>query len=319
MVLWAMASLLGAAILAPWLYQSGKWLAAYAGAHETPALVEWLGAACDRAKIGRFFSRAMLLSALLLLPVLIRRVRRIARERGAGRIMDLDKLGAGPAWLQVAAAFLLAAGILWATGMILTEAGAFVAETRPIKLSRLLSKCVAPAIGASLVEEWLFRGLVLGLWLRTSGPLKATLGSSLLFAFLHFLKPPGGVADPGHPLAGFELLGKVLLHFTELQFFVTDFATLTVVGIILCWARLRTRALWFPIGLHAGWVFAYATFNLHYNPADHGLHPWGVGDNLRSGVIPLLALLVTAGVCHCLIKVLRGECGCRQRQTDCGR
>lgn len=319
MVLWAMASLLGAAVLAPWIFQAGKWLAAYVAVHEAPALVEWLGAACDRAKIGRYFSRALMLSALLLLPVLIRRVRRIGRERGAGRIMDLDKLDAGQASLQVTAAFLLAGGILWATGMILTEAGAFVAETRAIKPSRLLSKCVAPAIGASLVEEWLFRGLVLGLWLRTSGPLKATLGSSLLFAFLHFLKPPGGVADPSHPLAGFELLGRVLLHFTEPQFFVTDFATLTVVGIILCWTRLRTRSLWFPIGLHAGWVFTYAAFNLHYNPANHALHPWGVGDNLRSGIIPLLALLATAGVCHSLIKALRGECGCRRRQSDCGQ
>lgn len=318
MVLWALTSLVGAALLTPWLYQAGKALAAHTEANQASAFLEWLGAACGRAPIGRFFSRALLLSALLLLPALIRRIRRLGRKKNAGRIMDLGRLGARKSLAHLISAFLLAGGVLWASGLILVEAGAFVVETEAVKSSRIVSKCVWPAIGASLVEEWLFRGLVLCLWLRTSGPLKATIGSSLLFAFLHFLKPPGGVTDPTHPFAGFELLGKVLLHFTEPQFFVTDFATLTVVGIILCWARLRTRSLWFPIGLHAGWVFAYAAFNLYHNPTEHLLHPWGVGSNLRSGIIPMLTLLVTAAACHSLIKVLRGECGCKKAATPSG-
>lgn len=314
LVLWAFASLLGAAILAPWMYSAGKALAAHANANEASAFVEWLGAACDRAKIGRFFSRALTLCALLLLPLLIRRIRSIGRANHAGRIMNLQQLGAKRSLLHVASAFVIAGGILWATGMILAQAGAFALDPGPIKSSRILSKCVAPAIGASLIEEWVFRGLVLGLWLRTSGPIKATIGSSLLFAFLHFLKPPGGVSDPTSAFAGFELLGKVLLHFAEPEFFVTDFATLTVVGIILCWARLRTHSLWFPIGLHAGWVFAYAAFNLYYDKVRHPLHPWGVGDNLRSGVVPLIALLITAAVCHWIIKAL--TCECRKKPVD---
>ncbi|MDX1679864.1 MAG: CPBP family intramembrane glutamic endopeptidase [Akkermansiaceae bacterium] len=308
MVLWALFSLLGAAILTPWLYQAGKGLAAYCNAKETSAFIEWLGAACDRAEIGRYFSRALMLSALLLLPLLIRRIRRMGRAAGATRLMELQKLGAKNSLLHAGSAFLVAGAILWATGMILTQAGAFAADTEPVKSSRILTKCVLPAIGASLIEEWLFRGIVLGLWLRTSGPLKATIGSSLLFAFLHFLKPPGGLADPTHAFAGFELLGKLLLHFTEPQFFVTDFLTLTVVGIILCWARLRTDSLWFAIGLHAGWVFAYAAFNLYYNSVESPLHPWVVGQNLRSGIAPLIALILTAGVCRSVIRALKGEC-----------
>lgn len=311
MILWALCSLLGAAILCPWLYQAGKALAAHSNANETSAFIEWLGAACDRAKIERFFSRALMLSALILLPLLIRRIRAIGRASGATQVMNLQKLGAKDSLLHLASSFLVAGAILWATGMILVQAGAFAADPGPIKHSRILSKCVAPAIGASLIEEWLFRGLVLGLWLRTSGPVKATIGCSLLFAFLHFLKPPGGVTDPSHPMVGFELLGKVLLHFTEAQFFVTDFLTLTVVGIILCWARLRTHSLWFSIGLHAGWVFAYAAFNLYYDSTENPLHPWAVGDNLRSGIVPLIALIVTALVCRSVIRVL--TCKCRRK------
>lgn len=302
-VLWALASLVGAAILAPWLYQAGKMLAAHTLANDTAALMEWLGAACDRAKLGRYYSRAMLLSALCLLPLLIRRIRWISRSSGqTDKIIQLAKLPPGEKWQQLLVAFAIAGGILWATGMILVEVGAFAAETDPVKSSRILTKCALPAIGASLVEEWLFRGLLLGLWMRTAKPMAATIGSSLLFSFLHFLKPPGGVTDPTHPLAGFELLGGTMLHFTEPRFFFTDFATLTVIGLILCWTRLRTQSLWFPIGLHAGWVFAYAAFNLYYNSAEHMLHPWGVGDNLRSGLVPMVALAITALSCHAVLK-----------------
>ena len=76
----------------------------------------------------------------------------------------------------------------------------------------------------------------------------------------------------------------------------------------------ENKSLWFPIGLHAGWVFAYAAFNLYYNPAKHPLHPWGVGDNLRSGVVPLLALITTAVVCHFIIRQLM--CPCRKKKTE---
>ena len=48
-------------------------------------------------------------------------------------------------------------------------------------------------------------------------------------------------ADPGLVLAGF--------------------ATLFVIGAILAYARLRTKSLWLPIGLHGGWIFASIIFN----------------------------------------------------------
>lgn len=307
-MLWTFGSLLGAAIFAPWLYTAGKSLAAHVNANETLGLIEWLGAACERAKIGRYFSRALMLSALLLLPALIKRLRHIGRANDAGRIMDLDKLGAKQATLHLASALVVAGGILWATGMILVQAGAFVPNPNPIGLTRILEKSLLPAIATSLIGEWLFRGIVLGLWLRASGPLKATIGSSLLFSFLHFLKPPGGVSEPTSALAGFELLGKVLLQFTEPEFFITDFLTLSVLGMILCWATLRTRSLWFAIGMHIGLVFAYKSFNLLHLFAEHPLHPWGVGMDLRAGIIPLIALMIITVVCHRVIRALRREC-----------
>jgi membrane protease YdiL (CAAX protease family) len=78
---------------------------------------------------------------------------------------------------------------------------------------------------------------------------------------------------------------------------------LFVIGMILARARVRTGALWFSIGLHAGWILAFKSFNMIYQSVPtHPLRPWGVGDSLRSGLVPLLALGLTAVICHLVLK-----------------
>jgi hypothetical protein len=72
---------------------------------------------------------------------------------------------------------------------------------------------------------------------------------------------------------------------------------------ILAWGRLQTGALWFSIGLHAGWIAAFKGFSiLHRAVPDHALRPWGVGDSLRAGLIPMFALAVTALICYFALK-----------------
>jgi membrane protease YdiL (CAAX protease family) len=302
--MWVAASLLLAALLAPWSYQGGKWLAALAETRELPGMVESLAGSCGRAGIDRFYDRCLLFSALVSLPVLLRRIRVLRREGH----LQADKrvsFGGSAVLLQIVTGLVIAAGFLMLLGALLDLAGAYALKGELPRAGKFFSKAVVPAIAAPLVEEWLFRGLLLGLWLRFAKPWNAALGTSLVFAVLHFLKPPDGfeIAAPGHPLAGFELLGKILLHFTHPEFFVTEFATLFAVGLILAWARLRTGALWFSIGLHAGWVLAFKSFNLLYRAVEpHGLRPWGIGENLQSGLLPLLTLALTALVCHYALK-----------------
>lgn len=299
-MVWVAASLLLAAVISPWFYQAGKWLA---GQKELPGLLDWLASACGRAKFGRFFDRALLFSALLLLPLLFRRIRRLRETRPPGS--ELVPLGWRRACAQALTGCVLAGGILWVLCGFVEWTGAFVDRPSSPGFGRFASKVLLPAAGASLVEEWLFRGVLLGLWLRFARPAAACFGSSLLFAFLHFIKPPPGtvIADPSHPLAGIELLGGVFLNYLDPRFFIGDFISLTAVGLILAWARLRTGALWFSIGLHAGWIMGFKASSLLYRDVPgHPLHPWGVGDSLRSGMLPLLTLIVTAGVCHFVLK-----------------
>ena len=299
-VAWVVGSLLMAAVISPHVYQGGKALAAAAELHDWPAMIEWIAGSCGRAKLGRFFDRSLLFSALVLLPFLLSRIRRLRAAGDTTSSWELRPLAWPTVAIQVLLGCLIAGTFLFALTGLLGLAGCCVPREIHPPLAKALPKILIPAVAAPLLEEWLFRGLLLGLWLRFAKPLPACLGTSLLFAFLHFLKPPAGtiIADPTHPLAGFELLGSILLHFADPEFFVTDFATLFLVGMILAWTRLRTGSLWFAIGLHAGWIIAFKAFNLFFEVVEnHPLHPWGIGDNPRSGLLPILSLLLTAWLC----------------------
>jgi hypothetical protein len=304
-VVWVIGSLLMAAVLAPWFFQWGRQLAAEAASSELPEVLEWLGAACGRSRFSRFFDRALLFSTLVLMPFLLRRIRKLRAEPGSLPVVRGPAIGWRKAMAQVGVACLISAGVLFALGLILDATGMYVSKPVSPTPGRVLSKVLIPAVAASLVEEWLFRGVLLGLWLRFARPWPACVGTAMLFSFLHFLNPPGGalIADPSHPLAGFDLLGKILLHFTDPLFFVTDFASLAIAGMILGWARVKTGALWFSIGLHSGWIMAFKAFHQFYRQVpDHPLSPWGVGENLRSGLLPLMALLITAWICKSVLR-----------------
>ncbi len=299
-MVWVLSSLLLAAILAPWVYQGGKALAAAAASQDLPGLLEWLGAACGKSKFARFYSRSLSFSALVFLPFLYRRIRQLRVGDDHRKSTNaLTPWKSAP--LQILTGILISAGLLLILVMVLRELRVYTLDPDPPRLPKFLAAVLIPTVAASLMEEWVFRGLLLGLWLKSSRPLMACVGTSLLFAFLHFLEPPVGFAilDPSAPTAGFQLLGRILFHFADPQFFVTDFATLFVVGMILAWARLRTGALWFSIGLHAGWVMVFKICNLLYvDTPDHPLHPWGVGKNIRSGLLPMITLGLTAVLCH---------------------
>lgn len=304
-MVWVFSALVMAAAIAPWIYQSGKSLAAAAESQDLAAIWEWLGAACGRAKFDRFFSRSLMFSALVLLPFLLWHIRRLRASGMVQAPLPAAKFGWRQVLMQVLAGCLIAGGFLWMLALLLESLGVYTPNPKAPELAKLLKRVLIPTVAAPLVEEPLFRGLLLGLWLRFTRPFAACVGTSLLFAFLHFLEPPDGavIADRASRLAGFELLGKILFHFADPRFFVTDFATLFAVGMILAWARLRTGALWFSIGLHAGWVAAFKCSTMLYRTAaDHSLHPWGVGDNVRSGFLPMLTLGLTAVVCHFAMK-----------------
>jgi len=279
-------------------------LASITAERDFPSVLESIGRSSGRAGLSRYFSRSLLISALVLLPFLLWRLRRM-HGGCAANLLNLRRTGWQESLVQVLTGGFIAGGILWGLVIFLGAIGVFVPTGKSLPFGGILSEILVPTVAAPLVEEFVFRGLLLGLWLRSSRSLAACIGTSLVFAFLHFLAPPEGyvIADPQAPTAGFALLGAIIFHFADLRFFVTDFATLFLVGLILAWARVRTGGLWFSIGLHAGWVLAFKCASVFYESgASHFLQPWGVGDNVRSGLLPMLSLGLTAAACHWAMK-----------------
>lgn len=107
--------------------------------------------------------------------------------------------------------------------------------------------------GTVVLEETLFRGVLLGLGLRCWRPSAAVGWSSLLFGLWHVL-PARGL--PGFNPVVADAASGGLRHLLAVALAVVGTA---LAGVVLCWLRLRARSLLAPVLLHlAANSFAYA-------------------------------------------------------------
>ena len=326
------------ALLAPWLYQAGKGLAE---AKPTFGPLKFLASAAGRADFPTFFNRATLVSALVLifpLSLWLRRGQRAVRYRDTpwslflpddAVVMDQGQpLRRNPrGWWQLGTGVFLGAGLLLLAGWGMLQAGFFVWKdaafstqgipnkfVMPVSLGKALGAVLPGAVIVAVIEETLFRGVLLGIFLRALKVVPAILLLSLLFAFVHFLQPPQGtiIADPQAADAGFVLLGKILSRFADPLPLIARFSLLAMVGATLAYARYRTASLWLPLGIHFGWIVGVGLFKAATWPVT-GLPKsldWWVGDSLLEGVLPLGIVTVTLGL---VMVVTRGSSRLQER------
>ena len=229
-----------------------------------------------------FFHRAVLLAAVLLLWPLLR----------VSNVRSLRDLGLtpNPHWARgVGSGVLLSVIPLLFCGALLIALHVYA--FRQVFIWPRLGKVLVAAISVPFIEETFFRGLVLGILLRTGRKLLSVLAVSVLFAAVHFLK--GSESEPAIATwsSGFQSVGHAFAGFGDPMMVVAAFATLFFIGCILADARVLTRSLWLPIGLHAGWIFASGTFSWLARKQMVAL-PW-LGKNLLVGIIPLGLAAIT--------------------------
>jgi len=309
--LYFVAAFVMAAVLTPWLYNAGAFMAELAQRGTANEVVDWIGNHARRADYADYFKRSLLLSGLLLLVPLLLAMRmrsdppplrespwsvylprRAVAARGGQRLRN-PRSGL----LQLLTGILLAGGLLFAMGFLLVTFGWFTFD-EPLPWQAAVGKALGPSIAVSLVEEIIFRGILLGICLRAFRPATAIVVISLLFAGLHFLQPTGNLVpeDRGSNTAGFEMLLLIARRFQDFHLVFHEFISLTVVGLILAYARYATASLWLPIGLHSGWIFAYSFFDRVADrrpDLDPALALY-IGEDLKAGLIPLGTLAVTA-------------------------
>jgi CAAX protease family protein len=259
------------ALLAPILFWSAQALATHG---VLPFLAKY--------DFDTFFHRAILIAAVLLLWPLLR----VSNVRG---LADLG-LAPNPHWARdVGAGVLLSVIPLLFCGALLIALHVY--SFRHVLIWPRFSKVVLAAVSVPFIEETFFRGIVLGLLLRTGRKLLSVVAVSALFAAVHFLK--GSEREPAIVTwtTGFESIGDAVAGFGDPMMVVAAFATLFLIGCVLADARVLTRSLWLPIGLHSGWIFASGAFSWLARRQMVAL-PW-LGKNLLVGIIPLGLAAVT--------------------------
>lgn len=276
LLLYFLGVLLLGALLAPPLFWAGQNLIGHG-----------LLTGVARYDFDSYFHRAILVAALLLLWPLLRalHVRNwldLGLEKNPRSIADL---GAG---FAIAGVPLLCGGAVLIALHFYSLRHPFLWAKVPAVLATVL---VVP-----LLEELLFRGFILGVLRRSLSRLGALLLTSGLFSIVHFLKSPT-LAVPNESvnwLSGFVSLAHSFWQFGDPLLIVGGLLTLFLVGCILADARLLTRSLALPIGLHAGWIFANSIFSKAAHREALAL-PW-IGKDLLVGLVPLTIAFASWGL-----------------------
>lgn len=239
----------------------------------------------------KIFHRSLLVGALIFVWPFLRTIgvrswRDLHLEPNPHRLRDL------------AVGFVIAATPLLCFAAGLVAFGVYSLRSSVSMLS-LLERIGAVAV-VPLLEEPLFRGLILGVLLRGSPAFVAMLATSAFFSIVHFLKAPEQTSATVTWMSGFASIANSFHQFQQPLLLLAGFCTLFMLGWILADARVRTRSLWAPIGLHAGWIFANAMFSKIARREYEAL-PW-FGRNLLIGLAPLCVALVSWGILRLWLK-----------------
>lgn len=329
LLLYLTLTLLAAAALAPWLFNAGKMFAEVTGQRASSAAMLWFAEKCASADFSRYFNRSLLICALLLAGPFIAWMRfsanpssprlrpwrvRIAPPASQDASQPLARNRRG--LLHLGSGFFLTSGLTLLMVWLVLVTGWF-GLTNVDSWKDILGKALVTALVVAAIEELVFRGMLLGILLRSLPTLPAILLSSLVFSVCHYLRPPSSfiLVDPGNADAGFRFLTVLADYAMHPSEYLFGFITLFFAGAILAYARYRTASLWLPIGLHMGWITIAKVAHGITEPTQEHLHAASllISENLRSGVLPICFLLTTGLLVHVFVELAQSR---RLKQLD---
>lgn len=128
-----------------------------------------------------------------------------------------------------------------------------------INLASLFVTALVAGALIGLLEETIFRGVMLTSIQNQSTILFAIISTSVIYALVHFLDPSITIDEPNW-LSGFELLHSALQPLLQPALLFDSFLALFLAGVFLAIVKVRTNKLAICIGIHAGWVFTIKVF-----------------------------------------------------------
>lgn len=278
-MLYLAAVFLGGALLAPWLY----------------GLTQWGSAHWDLLKplaghpFHRFVSRSFLFLALAALWPL-------ASALNMGKPARWGWSDVPGKWFGLAFGFGLGlASMAVLVGLALMMGARELGAAHSVmQLLVHFLKTIGTAAIVAVIEETVFRGMVLGSFRQGMGIMPALMASSAVYSLVHFfqrLQTPSTLDWT----SGLAMLPGMLRGFVDWQMLVPGFINLFLVGLILGWAFIKTGNLYLSAGLHAGWIF-WLKYYGYLTLATTSANPWIWGTNKLVDGWVAMPILVAAGV-----------------------
>lgn len=229
----------------------------------------------------RYLSRSIQVAALVLLLPLLRSLR-IRSLRAFSLVPDprpFRDLGVG-----------MAAGLLCMALMIpffLRFGACSLSADWSATIVHALPRVAATAVAVALLEEFLFRGVLLGLLRQVMIPQAGVFLAAIPFALLHFFNLPRGEGESVAWWSGLSSLAQVMASLPPWPLLLWGLATLFFAGLLLGWLTVRTGSLYAAIGLHGVWIFGQQLFNKVsvFQPESASLLPF-IGPSQCSGAVP---------------------------------
>lgn len=200
-------------------------------------------------------------------------------------------------WRQLQMGFYVSTGIFvlyiafqWVVGIKVWEIEVKSAGDLFLQLIKILM--IAGVVGC--IEELFFRGFIFQSLLTDMRAVSAIGISSLFYSLLHFFRTKLLVSSGFQPIVGFVVTFQSFKNsIVNIASIFPSVIGLFLVGVVLSYACLRTKSLYFSIGLHAGWVFLIKANRLFF---DHvGMKPiWFFGDSkIVTGALGWGLLIIT--------------------------
>jgi membrane protease YdiL (CAAX protease family) len=270
--------LIGGALLAPWLHAAAQLAGQYSSTAQDIA----------GQPFHRFVNRSMLGLALLGIWPLMRGI-------GVDSWRAVGLAGVPGRCSNLAAGYALGFGSLACVAAITVAAGVrhWVVDD---DVAGAILTASASAVAVAIIEEVLFRGALFGA-MRTALSLPvAIITSSVIYAVVHFFEWPPA-PETINWASGIITLIKMLAGFTDVARLVPTFFTLLLAGVILASAYQYTGALYFSIGLHAGWIFWLKMYRAATTPDGRASTSfWGTGKMIDGWLAVVIMGLLLVGL-----------------------
>ena len=319
-ILFCTLTIIASAIASPWIYNVGMLLAEVGKSRALNPLLDWLANRCADATFASFYNYTLLGCAIILAGPFIMWCKlsnqsslqpskpwRIRLPTSANTRQNGQALCRNPkAKLHLVIGFLIT-GSLVSVSIYLLEMIAWFSFIQPADYWGAIRSGLLSAIVITVVSEWLFRGILMGIFIRAMRPAMAMVFISLFYAIIYSLLPTGNeiIANPDKADAGFRMIITIAENLLTPEKFTFSFMLLFSLGLVLAYARYRTASLWLPIGLHFGFIFpCQALQQLTESGTQHSpLSRLLIGTDGRSGLLPFCLLLLSALLVHIFIQL----------------